>query len=793
MKFSEQWLREWVNPPLSTEQLSTQLTMAGLEVDAIEAVAGEFTHVVVAEVLKVEPHPDADKLRVCQVNIGKTESVTIVCGAANVRQGLRVPAALIGAQLPGDLKIKKSKLRGVESHGMLCSAKELGVAEQAEGLLELPLDAPVGQDIRAYLKFDDVSIELGLTPNRSDCLSVLGIAREVAALNKLELKRPEIKPVSVTSKDVLPVMLEAKADCPRYAGRIIRGINPAAETPIWMQEHLRRSGLRSLGPVVDVTNYILLELGQPMHAFDLQKISDRIMVRHARKGEQIKLLDGQTIALSEGTLVITDAKQVLAMAGVMGGDSSAVSDVTRDIFLESAFFSPLAIAGRARSYGLHTDSSHRFERGVDPVLQVQALERASALLLEIIGGKAGPVVEVAESTLLPLRSPITLHPSRIEKVLGIAMSPEQVEDILSRLGMNLVVVGQDWQVTPPSHRFDMSIEEDLIEELGRVYGYNQLPNTRPQGQMRIGARPESRLNPRQLRRLLVDRGYQEAITYSFVSEDLQAKLDPEHTPVALANPISAELSMMRTSLWPGLVQALQYNLNRQQSRVALFEVGLRFIKADSGLRQEKVVAGVVTGSRYPKQWGLPATMVDFHDLKGDVEAVLAMTAEAQAYTFSAKPHPVLHPGQSALISHEKKGDVGWVGALHPGLIKELGLSQQVYLFELPLSAMATTRVPAFEPLSRFPAIRRDLAIVVDRTISALNVQETIKKSAPGTLTNLELFDIYTGEGIDSGRKSLALGLTFQDLSRTLTDNDIETAMGRILGVLKSELKATLRE
>ena len=792
MKFSEKWLREWVDPPVSTEELAHQLTMAGLEVDAVEPVAGAFSKVVVGRVLKVEAHPDADKLRVCEVDVGGDEPLPIVCGAANVREGLRAPVALVGAKLPGGFKIKKSKLRGVPSHGMLCSASELGLAEQSEGLMELPDDAPVGADLREYLDLDDVTIELGLTPNRGDCLSIAGVAREVGVLNRVPVEGPEIPPQANAIKDTLTVHLEAPEDCPRYVGRIIRGIDPAATTPLWLQEKLRRSGLRSLGPVVDVTNYVLLELGQPMHAFDLARIAGGIHVRRATAGEKLTLLDGQEVTLTEGTLVIADDHRPLALAGIMGGAESAVQDATTDIFLESAWFAPQAIAGRARSYGLHTDSSHRFERGVDPELQLQALERATFLLLEIVGGQAGPVIEQVVSEHLPRRAPVRLREARIERVLGTAIAGDEVADTLSRLGMRVEAGEGGWQVTPPPFRFDIAIEVDLIEEVGRIHGYDNLPETTPAVPLRMPERPEARVPLARIRERLVDLGYAEAITYSFVDPDLQKRLDPDHPAIELANPIASDMAVMRTSLWPGLLQAAKYNLNRQQNRLCLFECGLRFIRQDSEIKQEMMVSGVLSGSVAPQQWGISPRNVDFFDAKGHVEALLELTGRRADFTFKADSHPALHPGQSAAIVHADRGTVGRVGALHPAQASALGLSQEVYLFELQADILQSGEVPKYRPLSKYPSIRRDIALVVDADIPAETVLEAIREAGAEHLTDIELFDVYTGEGIDLGRKSLALGLTLQDLSRTLKDTEVEAEVNHILDVLKNKLGATLR-
>jgi len=801
MKFSEQWLREWINPDISTDELSHQLTMAGLEVDAIEPVAAEFTKVVVGEVLSVEKHPDADKLNVCQVNVGEDEPLNIVCGAANVREGLRIPAALVGAVLPGNFKIKKSKLRGVPSHGMLCSTAELGITETAEGLMELPNDAPIGTDVREYLNLDDVMIELSLTPNRADCFSIAGIAREVGVSNKIpvnEFKQAEIKS---EIKDTVDVKLEAGKDCPRYLGRVIKGVNVKAETPLWMQEKLRRSGIRSLSPVVDVTNFVLLELGQPMHAFDLAKIEGSIHARHAKAGEKLNLLNDQEITLTEGCLVIADDKKPLALAGIMGGADSAVSDgassnPTTDILLEAAHFNPLVIAGKARSFGLHTDSSHRFERGVAASLPITAIERATELLLSIVGGQAGPVVNVTNEADLPQRGVVSLRAARVKRVLGIDLSREEITGMLTRLDLNPTETDAGWDITAPDFRFDISIEEDLIEEIGRIFGYDNLPASQASSALSMVAKPEAKLRMNRLRQVLVQQGYQEAITYSFIDPEMQKLFDPKTTAIELANPISADLSAMRTSLWPGLVTAVKYNLNRQQNRVSLFEYGLKFVPNGDDLLQEKMLAGVITGSKTPEQWGEATQSVDFYDLKKHIEDILEITGRASDFRFESNQHDVLHPGQTAAIRDLAAKDqpiIGWIGALHPRLQKKLGLSQSLYLFEITMKNIEEGAIPAFEPLSKFPTIRRDIAIVMDEAVTAQEVQNCIQEAAGETLSKFELFDVYRGEGIDIGRKSLALGLTLQDLSRTLTDTDVDKELNKIIDVLKERLGATLRE
>ncbi len=792
MKFSEQWLREWINPAINAEQLAEQLTMAGLEVDSIENVAAEFSQVVVGEILAAEPHPDAKKLQVCQVNAGTQETLQIVCGAANARVGIRVPVALVGARLP-DIKIKKAKLRGVESFGMLCAASELGLAENSEGLLELPVDAPIGTDIRDYLGLDDVSIEVDLTPNRSDCLSVMGIAREVGTLTRAALTPPAQSNVSVSIDDQYPVALLDTAACPHYVGRIIRGINNQVPTPLWMQERLRRSGLRSLSAVVDVTNYVLLELGQPLHAFDLSKLSGGLQIRKAQPQESITLLDGQTLELDENTLVIADHQQAQALAGVMGGALSAVEPGSQDIFLESAFFTPQLLAGCARRYGLHTDSSHRFERGVDPALQVQAIERATQLLVDIVGGQVAPLVEITAAEHLPESHSITLRAERIERLLGQAIPKADVEDCLRRLGLEIDKTSTAdapnvWHVVPPSFRFDITLEADLIEELARVYGYNHLPSQPANAALDIGRSQPNTLQ--HLQSLLVERGYREAITYSFVDSALQAQLDPGVSGIQLANPLASDLAEMRTSLWPGLIQALSHNQKRQQPDIRFFETGLRFVQqADGSLQQDKMLAGIASGLVLPEQWGTHKRTLDFFDIKADIEALLSHSA--LDLCFETGEHAALHPGQTAKITHEGR-ILGWLGKLHPALEASLGLSVPAFLFEIQLDAWDTQPLPVFQQLSKFPAIRRDLALVVDKKLQADTLLSHIRQNAGELLSNLQLFDIYQGEGIDPEKKSLALGLTFRASSRNLTESEIDPVIAQVLTNLKQDFDATLR-
>ncbi len=792
MKFSEQWLRSWVNPSVSRDELVARLSMVGLEVDAVIPVAGEFSGVVVGEVLSAEQHPDADKLRVCQVSNG-AQTFQVVCGAPNVRPGLKIPFAMIGAKLPGDFKIKKAKLRGVESNGMLCSQTELQVGDDGSGLMELAADAPVGRDVREYLGLDDATIEIGLTPNRGDCLSLAGLAREVGAIYSAAVSPIEISAVAPTHDEVRPVEVLAPEACPRYLGRIIRNVDLSRPTPLWMVERLRRSDIRSIDAAVDITNYVMLELGQPLHAFDLAEINGGIRVRMAEEDEKLVLLDGQEVSLRADTLVIADHQRALAIAGVMGGEHSGVNSGTRDLFLESAFFDTIALAGKARSYGLHTDASHRYERGVDSQLARKAMERATALLLEIVGGEAGPIIEAVSESSLPKVEPIRLRAERIEQMLGLQLPATDVVQMLSALGLGVSDAAQgSWLVQIPSHRFDISLEVDLIEELGRLYGYDRLPVRYPQARLAPEARPEARAELPALRRLLVARGYQEAITYSFIDPKLFELFTPGQAPLLLANPISADMAAMRTSLWPGLVKALQYNLNRQQTRVRLFESGLRFVGQLDVLKQESMLAGLICGGRLPEGWSNGREPVDFYDVKADVEALLASAGGASAYAFVPGEHPALHPGQTARI--EKGGRlVGFVGGLHPELAKTLDIDQPVFLFELLLEELAEGWMPAFRELSRFPEVRRDLAVLVDRNVPAEAIMQCIREAAGEFLTELKLFDVYQGKGIDPLSKSMAVGLTWQHPSRTLNDDEVSGALQQILSILEERFNATLRK
>ncbi|WP_039044725.1 phenylalanine--tRNA ligase subunit beta [Plesiomonas shigelloides] len=795
MKFSESWLREWVNPAISTEELSEQITMAGLEVDAVEPVAGAFTGVVVGHVVECAQHPDADKLRVTKVDVGAGEPIDIVCGAPNCRQGLKVCCATVGAVLPGDFKIKKAKLRGQPSEGMLCSFDELAIPVESDGIIELPADAPVGMDVREYLKLNDNAIEIGLTPNRADCLGMLGIAREVGVLNRLPVTEPQISPVAASIDNVMPIKVSAPDACPRYLGRVIKGIDANATSPLWMQEKLRRCGIRSIDPVVDVTNYILLEMGQPMHAFDHAKIDGGIVVRMAEEGEKLTLLDGNEVALRADTLVVADHSRPLAMAGIFGGEYSGVTAETKDVLLECAFFSPLSITGRARAYGLHTDSSHRFERGVDYAVQNKAMERATALLLEICGGEAGPVVDVTSAAHLPQAATITLRRSKLDALIGYHVEDDVVTDILTRLGCQVSKTAEGWTAVAPSWRFDMEIEEDLVEEVARIFGYNNIPNEAPLAELRMNDHREANLPLKRVKAALVDKGYQEAITYSFVDPKVQALLHPGEEAMILPNPISVDMSAMRLSLWSGLIGAAVYNQNRQQPRVRIFESGLRFVPdaaAENGVRQEVMLAGLLTGNRSNEHWGQESKTVDFFDMKGDLEAVLELTGRLDDVKFEACSNPALHPGQSAALVLDGE-QIGFIGALHPELERKLDLNGRTMLFEVQWDKISQRTITSAQSISRFPANRRDIAIVVDESVSAQNIIDECRKVGGNQLVGVNLFDVYRGKGVNDGCKSLAISLTLQDTSRTLEEEEIANAVSGIVEALKVRFQASLRD
>lgn len=798
MKISEAWLRQWVNPPVTTEELSSQLTMAGLEVKGIEPVAGPFSGLVAAEILSTRAHPDSDKLQVCQVHDGQKER-QVVCGASNARPGIKAPFAPPGASLGAESKIQKVQLRGVESEGMLCSAAELGLSDDHSGLMELPLDVPAGAELRSLLQLHDQSIELDLTPNRSDCLCTAGLARELGVLNNLPLTPPPRQPAEVQSRLTFPVQVSAPKACPRYAARVIEGVDPGLASPLWLQERLRRAGLRSLDAVVDVTNYVMLELGQPLHAFDLDQLQGGINVRLAEENESLVLLDGKTRQIQPGSLLITDAAGPVALAGIMGGQSSAVSAATRNILLESAFFAPSAMAGRARIYGMQTDASHRFERGVDPWLQIQALEAATCLLLEITGGRAGPLCEATSEHLLPKNTEISLRSQRIHRLLGVSLAADEIEQMLDRLGFTFTrnsAEADTWQVRAPSHRFDIALEADLIEEIARIHGYDRLPVTLPPAKAPAAPRKETRLPWDRLRRQLTALGYHEIITYSFVDRRLENLLYPEQQQLLLKNPISSELDVMRTGLWTGLIKTLMHNLNRQQDRVRIFEMGLAFQHPGNmplnlaTLQQKKRLAGLISGRRFAESWSVADREVDFFDLKGDVETLLRSAGQKSVH-FRPAAVPALHPGQTAAVF---LGDeqLGLLGRLHPELQASLELDQAVFMFDLAADRLVQGHLPVFAEVSRFPEVRRDLAVLVPRELPAAEVLASAREAAGTWLRNLKLFDVYDGEGIDSSVKSLGLGLIFQHPSRTLTDTEISESVRAVLALLETRHAAALR-
>ncbi|AJQ99184.1 phenylalanine--tRNA ligase subunit beta [Hafnia paralvei] len=795
MKFSELWLREWVNPAISSEALSEQITMAGLEVDGVEPVAGEFNGVFVGEVVECGQHPNADKLRVTKVNVGGERLLDIVCGAPNCRKGLKVAVATIGAVLPGDFKIKAAKLRGEPSEGMLCSFSELGISEDHDGIIELPADAPIGTDIREYLQLNDNTIEISVTPNRADCLGIIGVARDVAVLNKLALNEPAMDAVPAAIHDTFPITVESPEACPRYLGRVVKGINVKAATPLWMREKLRRCGIRSIDPVVDVTNYVLLELGQPMHAFDLNRLEGGIVVRMAKEGEKLTLLDGNEATLSSDTLVIADQQKALAMGGIFGGEHSGVNAETQDVLLECAYFNPLSITGRARRQGLHTDASHRYERGVDPALQAKAMERATRLLLDICGGHAGPVIDVTNEASLPKRATITLRREKLDRLIGHHVADAQVTDILERLGCKVSFANNTWQAVAPSWRFDMEIEEDLVEEVARIYGYNNIPDVPVKADLIMTSHREANLPLKRVKTMLVDRGYQEAITYSFVDPKIQALLHPSEESLILPSPISVEMSAMRLSLWSGLLSAVVYNQNRQQSRVRLFETGLRFVPdtaANLGIRQDVMLAGVIAGNRYEEHWNLERQVVDFYDLKGDLEAILDLTGKLDDVQFKAETNPALHPGQSAAIYLAGKR-VGFIGVVHPDLERKLDLNGRTVVFEIEWEALAERRIPQAREISRYPANRRDIAVVVAENVPAEDILAECKKVGVNQVVGVNLFDVYRGKGVAEGYKSLAISLVLQDTTRTLEEEEIAATVAKCVEALKQRFQASLRD
>ena len=821
MKVPYSWLAEWVDVPWAARELGSRLTMSGFELDSLEPAAPPFTQVVVAEIVTAERHPQADKLQVCRVSTGQgSELLQIVCGAPNARAGLKTALAMVGSTLPGGLEIKAAKLRGVESTGMLCSAKELGLSDNSAGIIEFPQDAPLGRPLRDYLELDDSVLELNVTANRGDAMSIIGVAREVAALAGHKVTGPQVSTSTPSSNDRFPVYLDAPAACPTFVGCVIRGVNNRASTPLRIRERLRRAGVRSISPVVDVTNYVMLELGQPMHAYDFAKLRGEIRVRAAHAGEQITLLDGKTIDLTPDVLLITDKEGPVGLAGIMGGQRTAVSLDTTDVFFESAYFAPDAITGRSRRWGLLTDAVQRYERGIDPTQQQRAVERAIGLLLSIAGGKPGPVSATQSPEHQPKRAPVSLRRSRLERLLGVSIPDERVTKTLQALQMRVETTPEGWVATPPAYRFDITIEADLIEEVARIVGFEAIPERDALVPQQFRAAPEEVPLEHTILEALANRGYQEAVTYAFVDPALQTRLFPDREGVVLSNPIASDMSVMRVSLWPGLLRAALENQRRQQDRIRLFEHGARFvITATGATREVDSLAGVACGARLPEQWGVPRDMrgpADFYDVKSDLEALFVATGAERSFVFEPGSLSCLHPGRAARILRDGR-EVGFIGELHPLLVRELDFTYSPVLFELDLGgtlsgsagqtsaraqqngahgdfvAALAVEKPQHSEISRFPQVRRDIAVVVDETVSLSALADRVLSSASTLLHSLRVFDVYRGAGIESGRKSIALGLIFQDISRTLTDDDVDRLMAAVVTDLRESLNAKIRE
>jgi phenylalanyl-tRNA synthetase beta chain len=782
MQFSENWLRTFVNPALDTQALSHALTMTGLEVEELTPVAPAFEKIVVGEIISAVKHPDADRLQVCQVNVGQ-ETLQIVCGAANARAGLKAPCALVGAELPG-ISIKQAKVRGVESFGMMCSSKELGLAAEATGLLELPADATVGQDIRTYLDLNDHLITLKLTPNRADCLSILGIARDVVAMTGAPLSKPSAQQVNIATDKTIAVEVQAAEACPAYFGRVITQVNPQAKSPDWMVRRLERSGIRSISALVDITNYVLLELGQPMHAFDLDKLQGSVSVRLAQANEKLQLLNGNTVELAADDLVIADESGAIALAGIMGGQPTSVADTTTAIFLESAFFTPDAIAGKARRIGLSTDSSYRFERGVDFGNTANALERATELVLTICGGQAGPVTQSVAT--LPVRKQVTLRYARLQSVLGIDIPYATVGQLLTQLGFIHSEQEQVFMVQAPSYRFDIAREEDLIEEIARLYGYDKIPALTPHANLAMLEQSESRLNVATLRDAMQSQGYQEVITYSFVEEAWERDLLGNPSPIPLKNPIASNMSVMRSGLWGGLLDVLSYNLNRKQDRALLFEVGSSYHAAPNGYQEQQKLAGLFYGDFQPEQWAAAKREVDFYDVKATVDMLSKQQAEYRVET-----HAALHPGQSARIYINGQAQ-GWFGKLHPKWQQHYNLPKATFLFELNVDALLSSEVPSYQEVSKFLGVRRDIAVIVDANVQVEAIVHAVKTAQIPLLQQIQLFDVYQGKGIAENKKSLAFLVLIQDTHKTLVDTEAEAAMAKLLKILENQFGAELR-
>lgn len=798
MKLSEKWLREWSDPQINHDALCEQLTMAGLEVEESYPVAGDFSGVVVGQVEYCEPHPNADKLRMTKINTGSDVLLSVVCGAKNCRNNLKVVCATVGARLPNNISIKATKLRGQPSEGMLCSYAELGIpVEDTCGIIELPDDAPPGMDLHQYFELDDHIIDVNVTPNRADCFSMLGLAREVSAINAIPMTYPDIPVAKVSIDEMRRAKIEVPEAAPRFLTRVIKNINNHTKTPLWIKERLRRAGVRCIDAIVDITNYVMLELGQPLHAYDENLVEGDLIVRYAKNDEHIVLLGGKEVAITPDTLVIADQEKALSLAGIFGGQYSAVTRATTGIILEAAYFSPVVISGKPRMYGLHTEASHRFERGVDPNITFNAMNRATQLILLICGGEAGLIAEHVEEAFLPAQEKIIINQSRIDSILGHSIAEKQIVALLERLGcqVNINPEEKTYTIEVPSWRFDLKIEEDIIEEIARIYGYNNFPDKNVSVELKLKPHPEQALPLINAKQTLVTRGYQEAITYSFVDPKIQRLLHPEQAELSLLNPISTDMSVMRLSLWSGLLNVLRYNQNRQQTRIRLFESGLRFIPdsvAEFNIRQEYVLSAVINGTLYEEHWNLPKKNVDFFDLKGDIEAIIALTGNPMRFSFRSLTHPALHPGQSAGI-YINDDLVGMLGALHPHLQKQLSIRGTTYLFEFMWDKIADRRLPEFKELSRFPSNRRDIALLVSDSVSAEEIIAECKRVGGDNLIGVNLFDVYQGENITHGQKSLAISLILQDKSRTLEETDIINIVDICVDALQNRFNALLRE
>ncbi len=804
MQFSETWLRTLVDPKLATAELAHVLTMAGLEIEDCREVAPPFSGVVVGAVLKVEKHPNADKLKVCQVDVGGPQPLGIVCGAPNVVQGMKVPCALVGARLPATSPdqpsaIMAATVRGVESQGMLCSARELGLSDDHSGLLKLREDAPIGLDVREVLVLDDRIFTIKLTPNRADCLSVLGVAREVAALTRAPLRPPETPAVPAVGKATFPVKISAADGCGRFSGRVIRNVNAGASSPEWMKQRLERAGQRPISALVDITNYVMLELGRPLHGYDLDKLKGGIDVRFGRQGEKLKLLNEQTVELDESVLAITDASGPIGLAGIMGGDSTKADLATRNVFLEAAFFFPDAIAGRARRYNFTSDASHRFERGVDFENNIEGIERATALVLEICGGEPGPIVDTVAK--LPQRYPLKMRVSRARRIIGVQIPADEMADIFARLGFKFRREGSGadefFVVTPPSYRFDIEIEEDLIEEVARLYGFERIPANPAHAVANMLALPERRRSLHDLRERLAAADYQEVVNYSFVEEAWERDFAGNAHPIRLLNPIASHLAVMRSNLVGGLIANVRYNLNRKLDRVRIFEIGRAFLRDASvlgddlevaGVRQPMRIAAAAIGTADDEQWGVAARNVDFFDIRSDIEVLLA-PAPAQVV---AAPHPALHPGRSARVLLNG-AEVGWIGELHPRLQRKYQLPAPLVLFEMDAEPLLARSLPQYCEVSKFPPVRRDLAVTVDEKIPVQSILDGLMQSKAPIVDAISVFDVYRGKGIENGKKGLAFRVLLQDTQKTLTDAEVDAALAGLLRVLEQKYGAKLRQ